>query len=391
MWPSWPQAWMTPSLRERYSALSAVSLRGCAGRPCPRAGRRPGGRCRGARCHLRRGWRSPRERRDPAGAERPLRRPRCVAPRRPVRDARAGPAAGQPGGAGGRRSARRGAAPWENGDWNRWCSLGAVAQRLVPFWRRKSTASSASGAQTGRCRGRSRPRICVPPRHMRPAMNPSSSRQERDFLGARSIPATAYWGVHTVRAVENFPISGQPLSGMPELVRALAFVKQAAAQTNATSACSTGSAQASSSPPATTHRRAIARAVRRRRDPGRRRHLDQHERQRGDRQPRARVAGPPARRATTPAPDRPRQHVAEHERRLPDRASNVDLLRLGALLRRDGRAAASFRGQGRRVRDVLKIGPHPIAGRGADDAGPGVHGLRGDAGRGQRAWARRAR
>ena len=52
-------------------------------------------------------------------------------------------------------------------------------------------------------------------------MNRSSSRQESDFLGARSIPAAAYWGVHTARAVENFPISGQPLSCMPELARSL--------------------------------------------------------------------------------------------------------------------------------------------------------------------------
>jgi aspartate ammonia-lyase len=57
-------------------------------------------------------------------------------------------------------------------------------------------------------------------------MNASSVRQENDFLGSRSIPAAACWGVHTARAVENFPISGQTLSCMPELVRALAFVKQ---------------------------------------------------------------------------------------------------------------------------------------------------------------------
>src|SRR4051795_11042084 len=75
--------------------------------------------------------------------------------------------------------------------------------------------------------------MSAPPRPMRPAMNSSSSRQESDFLGARSIPAAAYWGVHTARAVENFPISGQPLSCMPELVRSLAFVKKAAAQANA--------------------------------------------------------------------------------------------------------------------------------------------------------------
>jgi aspartate ammonia-lyase len=57
-------------------------------------------------------------------------------------------------------------------------------------------------------------------------------RCEHDFLGEMDIPAGAYWGVHSARAVDNFPISGQTVAQMPELVRALAFVKKAAAQTN---------------------------------------------------------------------------------------------------------------------------------------------------------------
>jgi aspartate ammonia-lyase len=57
-------------------------------------------------------------------------------------------------------------------------------------------------------------------------------RVEHDLLGEREIPAAAYWGVHTLRAVENFPITGQPIGDWPEFVRALALVKQAAAQTN---------------------------------------------------------------------------------------------------------------------------------------------------------------
>ena len=59
------------------------------------------------------------------------------------------------------------------------------------------------------------------------------TRRESDFLGPREIPAEAYWGVHTARAVENFPISGQTVSQVPDLVRALAFVKRAAARANA--------------------------------------------------------------------------------------------------------------------------------------------------------------
>jgi aspartate ammonia-lyase len=61
----------------------------------------------------------------------------------------------------------------------------------------------------------------------------STFRTERDFLGEKQIPADAYWGVHTARAVENFPISGTPIAAMPELIRAFAHVKRAAARANA--------------------------------------------------------------------------------------------------------------------------------------------------------------
>ncbi|HEY3575330.1 MAG TPA: aspartate ammonia-lyase, partial [Arthrobacter sp.] len=47
-------------------------------------------------------------------------------------------------------------------------------------------------------------------------------RSEHDLLGDRDVPAGAYWGVHTLRAVENFPITGQPLSTNMHLVRGLA-------------------------------------------------------------------------------------------------------------------------------------------------------------------------
>ena len=57
-------------------------------------------------------------------------------------------------------------------------------------------------------------------------------RQEQDFLGSKTIPPDAYWGVHTARAVENFPITGHSVAQMPELIRAFAFVKKAAAQAN---------------------------------------------------------------------------------------------------------------------------------------------------------------
>ena len=57
-------------------------------------------------------------------------------------------------------------------------------------------------------------------------------RQEHDFIGIKTIPPDAYWGVHTARAVENFPITGHTVAHMPELIRAFAFVKKAAAHAN---------------------------------------------------------------------------------------------------------------------------------------------------------------
>jgi len=58
------------------------------------------------------------------------------------------------------------------------------------------------------------------------------TRLEHDLLGDTEVPGTAYWGVHTKRAVENFPITGVPVGHFPELVKALALVKQAAARAN---------------------------------------------------------------------------------------------------------------------------------------------------------------
>ncbi len=55
-------------------------------------------------------------------------------------------------------------------------------------------------------------------------------RTERDSLGVLSVPADAYYGVQTARAVDNFPISG--LRAYPELITATILVKKAAAEAN---------------------------------------------------------------------------------------------------------------------------------------------------------------
>jgi aspartate ammonia-lyase len=61
---------------------------------------------------------------------------------------------------------------------------------------------------------------------------PMSTRREHDLLGDRDVPADAYYGIHTMRAVENFPISGTPISIYPDLIAALASIKLAAARSN---------------------------------------------------------------------------------------------------------------------------------------------------------------
>ena len=57
-----------------------------------------------------------------------------------------------------------------------------------------------------------------------------AARVERDSLGTKRVPASAYYGIQTLRAVENFPISGLRLH--PEMIRAYAYIKKAAAAAN---------------------------------------------------------------------------------------------------------------------------------------------------------------
>ncbi len=58
------------------------------------------------------------------------------------------------------------------------------------------------------------------------------TRTERDAIGDMEIPADADYGIHTARAVENFPITGILLRHYPEFVQSLAMVKKAAAIAN---------------------------------------------------------------------------------------------------------------------------------------------------------------
>jgi aspartate ammonia-lyase len=61
------------------------------------------------------------------------------------------------------------------------------------------------------------------------SMHVGSYRVELDIVGEANVPAEAYYGVHTVRAIQNFPITGQRLR--PEMIRGIALIKKAAAMT----------------------------------------------------------------------------------------------------------------------------------------------------------------
>jgi aspartate ammonia-lyase len=63
-------------------------------------------------------------------------------------------------------------------------------------------------------------------------MSGHHTRLERDLLGEKEVPADAYYGVQTARGLENFHISGVQLRLYPDLIKAFAMVKMAAARAN---------------------------------------------------------------------------------------------------------------------------------------------------------------
>jgi aspartate ammonia-lyase len=60
-------------------------------------------------------------------------------------------------------------------------------------------------------------------------------RLEKDSMGSREVPDSVYWGIQTLRAIENFPISG--LKPQPIFVTAMVLIKKAAAQVNRELSC----------------------------------------------------------------------------------------------------------------------------------------------------------
>jgi aspartate ammonia-lyase len=67
------------------------------------------------------------------------------------------------------------------------------------------------------------------------AIRSPETRQEKDSLGVRDVPADAYYGVQALRGSENFPMTGiKPAQAYPDMIKAFGWVKKAAAKTNMT-------------------------------------------------------------------------------------------------------------------------------------------------------------
>ena len=216
------------------------------------------------------------------------------------------------------------------------------------------------------------------------------TRIETDSLGSLEIPADAYWGIHTARALENFPVSKRPdlrVQGS----RPRARDGQAGLRARQSRHRRARRDQGRSDRPriATGHRRAVPRPVRGRRHPGRRGYVDEHERERGDHQRRARARRAREGRLCVPLADRRHQSQSVHERRVPDRHQGGTRTRSADAPGRAGPAATGVPGQGGAVPRHPEGRAHAAAGCRAHDPGPGVPRLRHHARRGSQQRSRR--
>ncbi|WP_459611825.1 aspartate ammonia-lyase [Corynebacterium urogenitale] len=90
----------------------------------------------------------------------------------------------------------------------------------------------SAAARTGRVTS-STDIITSAEKHSIHAREASAFRQEEDLLGVLDVPESAYYGVHTLRAVDNFQISRTTINQIPEFIRGMVMVKKAAAIANA--------------------------------------------------------------------------------------------------------------------------------------------------------------
>jgi aspartate ammonia-lyase len=78
----------------------------------------------------------------------------------------------------------------------------------------------------------------------------TTTRIEHDLLGDREVPADRYVGIQTLRAVENFAITGITIAHYPRLIKSLAYIKKAAASPTRNWVCLTRDLRRRSAAPA---------------------------------------------------------------------------------------------------------------------------------------------
>ena len=200
----------------------------------------------------------------------------------------------------------------------------------------------------------------------------AKTRTETDTFGPIDVPADKYWGAQTQRSLQNFRI-GEERMPLP-LIRALGLVKRAAADVNQSlGILDRKRARAIGAGRAGGDRRQARRTLPAGRLADRLRHPEQHEPERGDREPRQRVARRQARREIAGAPERSRQHEPVVERCVPDRDAHRggerDRAHAGARARASAEGA---RAQDERVRENRQDRPHPYAGCDSPHPRPGI-------------------
>ena len=140
------------------------------------------------------------------------------------------------------------------------------------------------------------------------------------FSATAQVPADAYYGVHTLRALENFAITGTPISIYPDLVGALACVKQAAALANRElglldkKRCDAIVRACEEIRDGELHDEFVVDVIQGGAGTSTNMNANEVIANRG-----ARTPGAPEGRVPVPASDRARQHEPEHQRRLSDR------------------------------------------------------------------------
>ena len=194
--------------------------------------------------------------------------------------------------------------------------------------------------------------------------SPAEYRVEHDSMGEVRVPRDALWRAQTQRAVENFPISGQPLEPALDPRAGPHQGRRGPHQRRARVPDHRAGGRHHRGHRSDRRRRA-RRPVPDRRLPDRLGHQHQHERQRGHRHPRP-AAG---RRG---APQRPRERRAVLQRHLPLRHPRRRRARHPRPPRRHRPAARVADGQERRVRRRREVRPYAPDGRHAGDAGSGA-------------------